>query len=427
METESLKIISLQASNIKKLTAIEIVPDGNMVVLKGENGAGKSSVLDSIWYVLTGKRAFPERPIREGASKAECTVKLGNPPNVSLIARLRISAAGATLTLTDGSGAAKASPQAILDSLVGNLAFDPLAFSRMDAKKQLETVKALVGLDFSTQEAEKLSVYNQRTLVNRDLASSKSRWLAIPAVEGAPDKETTVAELATELLSKEEINRANASARTSLDALRGSHAILVANHETAKAALAAAQTKYDQSLKAIETSKTTGAAKKAEVALLVDVDTAELKERIANAESLNKKFRDAKARKELEAEIALHQKKSDELTAQIEAIDKFKDSQVSKAKFPLPEISFGDSAVLLNKLPFSQASTGEQLRASVAIGMALNPKLRVIFIRDGSLLDAKNLAVISSMAEKNNYQVWLETVTSTEPSAIEIVDGHIKE
>jgi recombinational DNA repair ATPase RecF len=92
MPDEPLKIVSFQASNIKKLTAIEITPDGNMVVLKGENGAGKSSVLDSIWYVLTGKRALPERPIRDGASRAEATVKLGNPPNVVLTARLVLTA-----------------------------------------------------------------------------------------------------------------------------------------------------------------------------------------------------------------------------------------------------------------------------------------------------------------------------------------------
>jgi hypothetical protein len=233
--------------------------------------------------------------------------------------------------------------------------------------------------------------------------------------------------LSAQLLTAEETNRKNVLARQSLETMRTTHNTLVGNSMDRKLELDGAQKRYDDSLLAIANSKTNGAAKKLEVAALVDVEVTPLKEQITNAETLNKKFRDNQSRKTLETEIATNQKQSDDLTAQIEAIDKFKNDKISKAKFPLPEISFGDSNVLLNKLPFSQASTGEQLRASVAIGMALNPKLRVIFIRDGSLLDQKNLAVISKMAEENNYQVWLETVTSTEPSAIEIVDGHLKD
>lgn len=49
-----MKIIRLQANNIKKLTAIEISPEGNIITLAGNNGAGKSSILDSIVYALGG-------------------------------------------------------------------------------------------------------------------------------------------------------------------------------------------------------------------------------------------------------------------------------------------------------------------------------------------------------------------------------------
>jgi predicted ATP-dependent endonuclease of OLD family len=90
-------------------------------------------------------------------------------------------------------------------------------------------------------------------------------------------------------------------------------------------------------------------------------------------------------------------------------------------------ISFDEFGVLLNGLPFTQASTGEQLRVSVAVGMALNPRLRVIFIRDGSLIDDAGLALIAELAQKNDYQVWLETVHSKDPTAVVIEDGEVKE
>jgi hypothetical protein len=47
--------------------------------------------------------------------------------------------------------------------------------------------------------------------------------------------------------------------------------------------------------------------------------------------------------------------------------------------------------------------------------------------RDGSLLDNGGLKTITELAEKNDYQVWMEDARSSDPTAIEIVDGHVKE
>ena len=49
-----MKIVSLEAENYKRLKAVEITPDGNMVVIGGRNAQGKSSVLDAIWAALGG-------------------------------------------------------------------------------------------------------------------------------------------------------------------------------------------------------------------------------------------------------------------------------------------------------------------------------------------------------------------------------------
>ena len=54
-----MKIINLQASNIKKLTAIDITPKSDVIMITGENGAGKSSVLDCITMALKGGREIP--------------------------------------------------------------------------------------------------------------------------------------------------------------------------------------------------------------------------------------------------------------------------------------------------------------------------------------------------------------------------------
>ena len=57
-----MKIIKLQAENIKKLRAIEISPDGPVVKITGKNAAGKSTVLDSISWALGIQARFARSP-----------------------------------------------------------------------------------------------------------------------------------------------------------------------------------------------------------------------------------------------------------------------------------------------------------------------------------------------------------------------------
>ena len=111
-------------------------------------------------------------------------------------------------------------------------------------------------------------------------------------------------------------------------------------------------------------------------------------------------------------------------------IDEAKQDLLSKAKFPIEGLSFDESGVYYNETPFSQCSSAERLRVSTAMGMAALNKdpngLKIILIRDGSLLDADNLKMISDMAEKNGYQVWIERVGEGQECTVIIEDGYLK-
>jgi len=60
------------------------------------------------------------------------------------------------------------------------------------------------------------------------------------------------------------------------------------------------------------------------------------------------------------------------------------------------------------------------------IGLAANPKLRVLLIRDGSLLDSENLEVVRKMAEEADAQIWLEKVSEGADCSVIIEDGEVK-
>jgi hypothetical protein len=82
---------------------------------------------------------------------------------------------------------------------------------------------------------------------------------------------------------------------------------------------------------------------------------------------------------------------------------------------------------MLNGVPFDQASDAEQLRASVAIAMSAKPKLRVIRVRDGSLLDENGMKLLADMADEFDCQVWCEYVGTDSPTGFVLEDGHLKD
>ena len=50
-----MKILSLKVSNIRGINKINLEPNGKNIVVYGPNGTGKSAIVDSIDFLLTGK------------------------------------------------------------------------------------------------------------------------------------------------------------------------------------------------------------------------------------------------------------------------------------------------------------------------------------------------------------------------------------
>lgn len=420
-----MKIVKLEASNVKRLVAVEITPDGSLVVVGGKNGAGKSSTLDSIAMALGGKDLVPEKPLRSGAEKGHVEVDLGD----LVVRRTFTAAGGGTLTVSNRDGARYPSPQKILDDLTGRLTFDPLAFSRMDPRKQLETLRALVGVDFSALDRERAALYEERTAVGRTAKALEGQLAGRALHEDAPESEVSVAALMAEL------DAAQARIREIDDLVAASvewerdiqiHERAVSDAE-ARLAEAKANLDRERELLAAQREGAKKAKEAADAASATKPDVAPIRAKIASADEQNRKHRENLEREEIAAELDGTKREVATLSAKIEALDRTKEATLAGAAFPVPGLSFDESGVLLNGLPFSQASSAEQLRVSVAMGLAMNPKLRVLLIRDGSLLDAESLRLVAEMAEEAEAQVWMERVGDGAECSVVIEDGHVRE
>lgn len=422
-----MKIVKLEAENVKRLRAVSITPDGAVVRIQGANGAGKSSVLDAIAYALGGEKLCPAKPIRRGATKARVLVELDE----DLVVERRWSEGGSRLEVRTKNGLKHPSPQRLLDSLVGRLSFDPLEFLRLAPKNQAETLRALSGVDLSAFDEGRRLAYEKRTGWNRQVAQVKARLATMPEVD-APDVLLHSADLLAEHERRQKEIEANAKKKTRLstaqDDLRAmtKRAVNTADAlEDLRAQVAETEKRLEDQTAEIGRMALEERGLAAEVEALVDPDMAEIPARLRVLEETNDRVRAKKARADVEAELVKAETNSEELGKAIDLFDAQKAEVLAAAQFPVAGLGFTEDGVTLQGLPLEQASSAEQLRVSLAMSIALNPKLRVMLIRDGSLLDETSLAAVAKMAEETDCQVWLEMVAPGATSGIVIEDGAV--
>ncbi len=407
-----MKIVKLTAENIKKLVAVEITPNGSVVKITGKNGAGKTSVLDAIWWGLGGTENIQDKPIRTGQKKAKIEIDLGD-----MIVRRTFTEKNSSLVIENKEGLKYNSPQSMLDNLLGKLSFDPLGFMRLDTAKQFETLKSLTGVDTSDIETKRKTAYEERTIVNRELKSVESQYNAINVPLDVPEKEISSAEMAGKITKANEVIN--------------NHEKAVEKNKHLTDDIARGQAKIDQLKEEIK--KCEEVVKKLEVEReqnlpLTKVDLPDVKvlqAELSNVDTRNKAFRLKQDKDKLKKELDEQKKKSEKLTTDIETLDQEKLSRVSSAKFPIEGLAFGEGFVTYGGLPLDQASDAEKLRVSMAMAMAMNPKLRVLRITDGSLLDSNSMRIIEEMAKNKDYQVWIEAVDESGKIGIVIEDGKI--
>jgi DNA repair exonuclease SbcCD ATPase subunit len=426
-----MKIIGLQAENFKRIRAVNIKPDGSLVEIRGRNGQGKTSVLDAIWVALGGKGAIPVVPIRKGAEEARICLDLGELIVTRTFKNGKDNEVTTNLTVTAADGARYGSPQTMLDKLVGSLSFDPLDFTRLDAKKQFDVLRQFVpGVDFDAIQRAHDGDMDRRRDINRQAKEARAAAAALVIPEGTPaepiDERALVEELdkagETNLeIERRAQNRANAGNQISAKQVEAQRLRDRAIELRAQA---------DKLQVEAETADKDAAelmARLADAAPLPQVvDTTEIKAKIEKARLTNAHVAKVQQRAQHLERAADLEKKSEAITAGMEKRQADKVEAISAAKMPVPGITFGEGEILLGGVPFSQGSDAEQLRASIAIAAAMNPQLRVIRVRDGSLLDADSLKLVAQFATEHDLQVWAEIVDSKGETGIVIEDGAVK-
>jgi DNA repair exonuclease SbcCD ATPase subunit len=427
-----MTITRLEIDNFKRIKAVRIQPDGSpVVIVGGRNKQGKTSTLDAIEAALGGKKRAPEKPIREGEKKSRIVVETDE-----LTVTRTFTPKGSQLEVKPNEeGAVKmTSPQKVLDAMNSTLTFDPLAFGKMEPKKQSNVLRELAGVDLTGIDEIRKKYEVQRRDAGRDKKKAEGALAKLPAAKEADPDAMSVSEIVAEIDRREDANKGREEKRSELAKMRARDQTVIGEMSALSGQVdelekklwdvRAKNAKLNDELNQLEVD---GKALAAEVdALPPDEPTDELKAQLEDAEGAASRAAEAGRRDELQKEVDDYTARYEHLTEQIKNCDANRDQAIIEAKYPIKGLEAQDEGVYLDGVPWQQASGAEALAASVAIGLALNPELKILLIRDASLLDQENLKLVADMAAEAGGQLWLERVGDGDEVSVVIEDGEVR-
>jgi len=428
----ALYITALRVRDLKgiKQAELELKAEGGLIILSGPNGAGKTSLSDAIAWTLGGDRDIEAMPVRAGAESAETFVRLEGPGyrhpyevTKRILGRDKIRL---TVRVAGRKGVEQA-PQAILSSFIGDLTFDPSEFRVMAGADQRAVFEKIVHLPTSLTELEKKETglfrarHDAKVLLDR-LEAQVQGIEKVP--EDAPTEQADVSKLVEDLSAAQMANHRNAERQRLISHLRTEVAeregkISEAVEEIARLQkeIATLRSRVDSWQELNREDEAAIVQRQAEVDVAVDVDLKPIQEAISRCAAVNQEYERARAIEQRNAtkvrERDAQLQAWESLDGQIQELRRSRREMLARAEIPVAGLSVDDEGVVTyNGVPLSQCSDGEAIDVGMAVGMALNPKLRLIRVKNASLLDEESRVRVAQRAIDRGYLVLMEVAAA---------------
>lgn len=385
---------------------IELFDGHQVVVLAGKNGAGKSSFRLAIQSIFKFDSKLIPDPIREGQTESSAEF-IDTDLDVRLVRTWKLQADAtikSTLAAYALDGAKYEKPADFVARLIGAELIDPSQFVNYDEKKQREVLLKKVTLPFDPDEraAKRKSYFDGRTDKTRKVKELTNQLAGYaPADPSLPAEPITSADLIAE---HAEANAHNAG----VDALTRELESAQSKRESAEANARRLASELDAARTAVTESRAAEVARLADLRAVERKDVAGIAERLTSIEETNTKIRKQAERAAVEAELSDRTAEESALTANIAAIDKQVADGLAAADFPFDGMSVTDDGVTVNGRSFASLNEAEQQYVAFEIATSGDPKLKLLFLKNGNSLDDSTLARIAARCEEREWTILAE-------------------
>ncbi len=415
-----VKINSLEIENVKRIQAVALEPTANgLTVIGGNNGQGKTSVLDAICWALGGERSRPSNATREGSTV---------PPKIKLTLSngLIVERTGknSDLKVTDPSG--RKSGQQLLNEFVSELALNLPKFMQASSREKAETLLQIIGVgpQLHQLEQEEQQLYNQRTVLGRTRDRKKLFAEGMPYWPNAPKEPVSISDLIRqqqEILAR---NGENQRKRQRVDQLDRDGELARQELHRWEAQLLDLEAKISGVREKIRQIDADLEVAQKDALELHDESTEELERQIADFERINKQVRDNLDRDRAADEAKVLSDQYDGMTQQIEQTRQAKRDLLNGANLPLPELGMEEGELTYQCKRWDCMSGSDQLRVAVAIVRRLNPNCGFVLVDKLEQMDLDTLRAFAAWLEQEGLQAIATRVSTGDECSIIIEDGH---
>lgn len=377
---------------------IDLSPSGRLVVIAGGNGAGKSSFIDAITELFDpkGSKLTPV-PIREGADEARAEY-VDDQLGLRISRVWKKNGTAGTLSVEALDGAKYSKPTQIVADLLGGAIFDPVAFLNLDERRQRDALLAKVDVPVDLDELarEKAGAEGRRLDAGREVKRLQGALSTLTApAPGAPTEEVSAQDILAELQTAQDANRR-------IEDAERSDRFAAQQVQDIEAEIARLQA--DLEVRRVRKAE----SYKARLAAGDPVDLEPLQARLAAVDETNAQVRAAREYFATATALASAEAAHEHAQLDLDSIESEKRSALAQASFPVDGLSVNDDGVTFDGIPFGQVNTAMRRRIAFAIATAGDPKLRLVIVKDGDLLDAESLQAIADLADERGYTVLVE-------------------
>lgn len=410
----TIKINKLEIENVKRVKAVKMEPTANgLTIIGGNNGQGKTSVLDSIAWALGGNKFKPSQAQREGSAI---------PPNLHIVMSngLIVERKGknSDLKVIDPDG--NKAGQNLLDSFIDELALNLPKFMQQSSREKASTLLQIIGVgeQLVLLEKEEQDTYNRRHAIGQ-IADQKEKFAK--EQEYYPDAPKDLVSASDLIKEQQEIlarNGENQRKRENLASIQRLHEEATKNVERLKLELSEAETKLANVIQDLVTANKS-------VENLVDESTAELEKSITEIDAINRKVRANLDKDKAEEDARGYRAEYEELTEALTNVRKRKAALLDSADLPLPGLSVEDGELVYNGFKWDNMSGSDQLKIATAIVRKLNSNCGFVLLDKLEQMDQESLKEFGDWLEAEGLQAIATRVSTGEECSIIIEDGYV--
>ena len=415
-----IKINKLEFENVKRIKAVIIEPTANgLTIVGGKNNQGKTSVLDSIAWVLGGEKYSPSQPYRDGSVL---------PPSLKLTMSngLIVERKGknSVLKVTDSNG--QKGGQQLLNEFVEQLAIDLPKFIQSTSKEKATTLLQIVGVEKELQslELKEKDLCQDRLAIGR-IADQKKKYAAgLEFYADAPKELVSISELIKEQQELLVKNSENQKKRENLKQIEFNRSQTLMKMEQIQSEIERHEKLFEEQNEKYNLILTDIEIAKKDALDLKDESTEALEDSIENIESINIKVRSNFDKNKADEDAADYLTQYNNKTVSIESVRLEKIKLLEGATLPLPGLSILDGELIYNGKKWDNISGSDQLKVATAIVRKLKPKCGFVLLDKLEQMDMDTLAEFGEWLEEESLQAIATRVSVGEECSIIIEDGY---